>query len=247
MATQSFMGKGTVYLQAGTGPLVSIGNVSKLSISVAEDRQDQIDYENAGGGVAETVSRVKSATLDLTGYSFSPENLALAVRGTAAAVTAASVVDEAVVAVKGSLHVLANIPSFASADTFTVEGGLTDTTMYVEGTDYVRTRSGFTIPSTSTITEGDTLIVNYKSVAGSALQGLVQGAINVRMVFEGLNEANSGKAVIVEAYRVLLSPTKTVDLISDKFGELQLNGTLLKDTTKTAAGASQYFTIKQAA
>ena len=244
MSTVSYIGKGTVYLQVGNNPLMSIGNVSKLSVAVAEDRQDMTDYENAGGGIAESVSRVKSASLDMTAYSFSQTNLAQALRGTTGAVTATSVVAEPVTAAVGGLHVLAKLPDASVA--MTVESAVGATT-FVEGTDYVRTRSGFTIPVGSAITDGTALTVDYKSLAGDALQALTNGAVDVRLVFEGLNEARSGKAIVAEFFRVQFSPTKALDLIGDKFSELQLTGMILKDSTKTGAGLSQYMTVRTAA
>lgn len=245
MATTSFMGKGTVYFGVDGGALVSVGNVAKLSLSVAEEKIEQQDYENSGGGVADSVSRIKSVSVDMTGYSFSQENLALAVRGTSAAVTGGTVTDEAVTAVKGGLNVLAKLPDMTAA--LTVEGGSGDTTVFTEGTDYIRTRSGFTIPSTSTIVDADTLVVTYTALTGSALQGLVETAQDVRVVFEGLNEARSGKPVVVELFRTQFSPTKGLDLIGDKFAEIQLTGTVLKDETKTGNGVSQYMTVRMAA
>jgi len=244
MSTTSFIGKGTVYLQVGANPLVSVGNVNKLAISVSEDRQEQIDYESAGGGVADSVSRIKSMGLDMNAYSFSQENLQIALRGTSAAVTGGVVTDEAVTASKGGLNVLAKLPD-ASA-TLTVDSSTG--TAYTEGTDYIRTRSGFTIPSTSTIADKASLLVSYTAVAGNALQGLTTGATNVRLVFEGLNEARSGKAVVLEFFKVQFSPTAGLDLISDKFADITLKGLVLKDETKSsAAGASAYFTMRMAA
>ena len=146
MSTTSYVGRGTVYAQIGTNPLVSIGNANKLSLSIAEERIEQLDYESAGGGVADSISRIKTMSLDFNGYSFSQKNLQLALRGTSAAVTATTVVDEAGDAVVGGLHVLAKLPDPTVA--MTVEKGVT---AFVEGTDFIRTCSGFTIPVGSTI------------------------------------------------------------------------------------------------
>jgi len=240
-STTSFIGKGTVYLSSGTNPLVSVGNVNKLAISIAEDRQEMIDYESAGGGVADSVSRIKSMGLDMNAYSFSASNLEVALRGTSAAVTATAITDEAVTAVAGGLNVLATLPDPAVA--LTIEMGATS---FVEGTDFIRTRSGFTIPVGSTIVTGNALLVTYKSLAGNALQGLTTGATNVRLVFEGLNEARSGKPVVLEFFRVQFSPTSGLDLISDKFADITLKGLVLKDDTKNAVGQSAYFTMRMA-
>lgn len=242
MSTKSYIGKGTVYLQIGSNPLVSIGNVSKLGFNISEEKIEQQDYENAGGGVTASVSRIKSVGVDLTGYSFDDTNMALATRGTAAARAGAAIVDEAVKVVKGGLVTLARLQDLDA--TITVEDAGTP---LVEGTDFIRRRSGIEFTATTAIANGTTVDVSYTALADSLIQGLVESAQNVRLVFDGLNEADSGKPVVIEAFKVQFSPTKGLDLIGDAFGTIQLSGTVLKDETKTANGVSQYFTVKKAA
>lgn len=238
---KSYVGKGTVYVQVGSNPLVSIGNVSKLGFNISEDKQEMQDYENAGGGVAASISRIKAVTLDLTGYSFSDANLALATRGTTAARLGAPVVDEAIKVSKGGLVTLARLQDLT--DDLTILNGAVE---LVEGVDFIRRRAGVEFTAGCSVANNTSVTVDYTALADNLIEGLTTGATTVRFVFDGLNEADSGKPVVIEAYKVQLSPSKNLDLIGDKFGELQLSGTVLKDETKTVAGVSQYFSIKQA-
>lgn len=53
MADWSYIGKGEIYLGpvtngALTSGLIQIGNASKLSLSVAEDQKELLDYTSAG-------------------------------------------------------------------------------------------------------------------------------------------------------------------------------------------------------
>ena len=166
MATQSFLGKGVVKLGVGGATPTAIGNCSKLSLNVSEEVIEMSDYENGGGGLVESISRIKSVGVEINAYSFSSDNLAIALRG---AVTV----------------------------------GVDDDT----------------------------------------IECLTSAALDYKLVFEGLNEARSNKAVTVTLYRVQFSPTKGLDLIGDKFAELSLTGKVLKDTTITGAGKSQYMKI----
>ena len=241
------MGKGKVYLQAlntttgvPTGPLVDVGNVSKLALNVAEDKQEMIDYQSAGGGVMDSITRIKSVSLDMTALSFSQENLAVALRGTSAAVSVTPIAGEAVTVALGGLNMLAKTPASATAIVVKDE---TDTDTYVAGVDYVQTRAGFTVPAGSAILDGDVVNVSYTPATANLLQGLTAAANSMRVVFEGLNEARSGKAVVIDCFKVQFSPTKGLDLIGDKFGELTLSGTLLKDENKLTG--SQYLTVSQ--
>jgi hypothetical protein len=61
------------------------------------------------------------------------------------------------------------------------------------------------------------------------------------LIFDGLNEAETDKAVIIRVYRVKWSPTSGLGFIGDDFGELPLEGSVLVDSTKVGAGISQYF------
>lgn len=75
------------------------------------------------------------------------------------------------------------------------------------------------------------------------IQALSAAAKEYDVVFEGLNEARSGKAVTFHAYRWKPGPAAQIDLIGTDFGKLDLVGKLLADTTITTAGLSKYFTI----
>jgi len=56
-----------------------------------------------------------------------------------------------------------------------------------------------------------------------------------------LNEARSGKAVVIHIYRQKLGAAQNLALIGDDYAALEISGKVLKDTTKTGAGVSQYF------
>ena len=242
MSTLSYVGKGKVWIAAGSNAPVALGNVSKLALNVAEDKQELQDYENAGGGVIDSISRIKSVTADITGNSFSPENLAIALRGVATATSSVTAITgEAVEGVAAGLVMLARLPD--PTKTFSVLKG---STPFTAGTDYVLTKSGFEVLAGGTIVAGDDLLVNYTPLADNLIQALVNGATNYRLIFEGLNEARSGSPVVVELFKLQLSPTKSIDLISDKFADLQLSGTALKDDTKVGSGISQYLKIRAA-
>lgn len=75
------------------------------------------------------------------------------------------------------------------------------------------------------------------------IEALTTAAKEYDVVFEGLNEARSGKAVTFHAYRWKMGPAATIDLIGSDFGKLDLVGKLLSDQSIVTAGASKYFNI----
>lgn len=239
------MANGQIYLGvvsngALTGKLSAIGNVDKLALSVAEDQKELLDYTSAGGGTQNKIIRIKSIDASITLRDISPDNLAIALRGTSAAITSASVTSEAHTAYKGGLVQFAFIPD--TTQTLTVKDNA-ETTTYVKDTDYTVVRNGVVILSGGAITDASTVKVAYTKKAAHSLEGLVNSGFDYRLVFDGLNEAQSSKPVSVTLYRVKFSPTAGLDLIGDDFGKLDLKGSVLQDTSITGTGLSQYVKI----
>jgi hypothetical protein len=114
----------------------------------------------------------------------------------------------------------------------------------VVDTDYTVSGSGILLDAAARITDGETFQIDYTKAAGSVIEALTSSAQEYELVFEGLNEAQSGKAVSVQAYRVKIGAAKNLGLITDDFASLEMSGRVLKDATKTGSGISQYFKAK---
>lgn len=238
-----YLGSGKIYARAAgaAAGLIEIGNASKLELAVKEDKKKQQDYTKTGGGVYATVSRVSEATLQMTLSDLNKTNVARAIFGTESAVAGASVVDEVATAYKGALVPLAHPQP--TAVTVTDSAG---TTTYVANTDYEVRAGGIYIITTGAITNAQSLKVDYTYAGYDQVEAMTTGAVTLELHFEGLNEANSGKPVIVDVWRAQLSPTKALSLLGDKFAELDVEAEVLADTSKTGVGVSQYFRVRMA-
>lgn len=239
-----YLGVGKLYARvAGAAAgLMDIGDASKLDLAVKEDKKKQMDSGKLGGGVRATVSRITEVTLSMTLNDLNKTNVARAVFGAEAAVAGATVADEAVTAYKGALVPLAHINPTAVTVSHT-----SGTPNYVANTDYEVRPGGIYILAAGAITDGQALKVDYTYAAYDKVEAMTTGAITLELHFEGLNEANSGKPVIVDIYRAQLSPTKALSLLGDKFADLTVEAEVLIDTSKVGAGISQYFRVKMAA
>ena len=80
-------------------------------------------------------------------------------------------------------------------------------------------------------------------MAYNNVEAMTSTAIVLELHFEGLNEANSGKPVIVDIYRAQLSPAKALSLLGDKFADLTVDAEVLIDATKTGVDISKYFRV----
>jgi hypothetical protein len=238
-----YLGSGKIYARvAGTATgRMELGNASKLELAVKEDKQKLKDYTKPGGGTYASVTRVDSVTLNMTLHDLNKTNVARAVFGSEAVVTGAAVLDEVLVAYKGAMCPLAH-----PAPTAVVVTNTAGTTTYVADTDYEVRPGGLFIPSTSAITDGQSLKVDYSFETYNKVEALTTGAQTLELFFEGLNEANSGKPVLVDVWRAQLSPTKALALLGEKFADLEVEAEVLKDSSKTGAGISQYFRARLA-
>lgn len=94
--TRSYIGKGRLYAGKKTGGLglIPIGNVSQLTTAISEEKKELLDYTTAGGGVKDTLTRISGIEGTMIAHDFSPENLALALRGGVTTSAAGSVAAE---------------------------------------------------------------------------------------------------------------------------------------------------------
>jgi hypothetical protein len=235
-----YLGSGKIYARAqgSTAGLMELGNASKLELAVKEDKQKLKDFSKPGGGTYSSVSRISEATLQMTLNDLNKTNVARAVFGTETAVAGASVVDEAVVGHKGAI-----VPLLHPNPTAVTVSHTTGTPTYVANTDYEVRAGGIYIIASGAIADAQALKVDYTYAAYDKVEAMTSASILLELHFEGLNEANSGKPVIVDIYKAQLSPTKALSLLGDKFADLQVEAEVLADTSKNGVGISQYFRV----
>ena len=232
----SYLGSGKVYLRpygAAQG-LVEVGNVSELTLGVNETTVSIKDFTQPGGGTRNEVRRIESVDLQMTMSDLSPENLARAVFGTTTAAAAGTGVAETATAYADSFVPLQYPPTNVTSVT---DGG---PTTYTEGTDYEVRPGGLYILPGTTIPDGSSITVTYDHAAVDVVQALVDSAKQWEIVFAGLNEARSGKEVVVTIHKATLGAAQQIPLVGEEYATVQVAGKLLADTSK-GAGLSQYF------
>ena len=237
MAEYSFIGKGEVFMRikGAASKMYPIGNVTDLNVAINEDEKSLQDFQSAGGGKLNSLRRVQDAQVSMAMSDFKSENIALAVFGNASALTGASVTDESVIGYLDGLIRLAN----ASPSNVVLTSDPAGTT-YAEGVDYEVNSAGLYVPLTATFADAAALLASYDFATQQVVEALMNSAQEYEMVFAGLNEAQSGKAVVVDLHRIKFGATSGLPLIGDDFGSLPLTGEALKDTSK-GGGESAFF------
>lgn len=244
---RSFIGRGTIYARekgANVG-FEEIGNSDQLQFAIAENKINQINYQQKGGGNMASASSITDVTGTINGLSIQPNTLAIALRSIVNVVAGAAQSSEAHAAYKNGLVLLDEIPDIDETITVTDVGA---STTYTEGTDYEVRPGGIFIIESGTIPDSvagaDNLEVTYTSVDTFNIEGITRSSVDYELLFDGFNEADNGKSVQVLCHKVSFSPSQALDLISEEYAALPMNFEVLSDQNVVGTGESKYFKVK---
>lgn len=234
---------GQVYARAYGSAIhpAPVGNVLELQLQHTEDVQRQDDMTKLGGGVHAEVRRVTDVKVTMKIADLNVVNLARAALGTVAGVAAGTVADEPfTVGALGTLLPLLHIaPTSVVVKKGATAGAATPVTM--AGNYEVRPEGIVLLDGAPGVAVADKLWVSYSYGDYAAIEALTTKAVELELLFGGLNEADSGKPLTVNIWRCSQGVTKQLSLVNKGFGALDVEGTVLKDPTKTGAGVSQYY------
>ena len=217
-----------------------IGNVLELSLEHSEDVQTQEDMTQLGGGIHAEVRRVTEVKAKMKLADLNLINLARASLGTVAGVESGTVTKEARVASLGGLIALAHIQPTA----VTLKQGAdeaTATEVAAAGNYEVRPEGIYVLPNATDLTDGAEVWVGYSYGEYAVIEALTTKAVELDLLFGGLNEADGGKPQVVNIYRCSQGITKTLALINKGFGALDVEGSVLMDPSKVGVGISRYY------
>lgn len=242
---QGFIGSGDVYLAligvgGVLGPLLDVGNTTKLGIKPNSDIKEQKSKKrDSYGDTLETVALKQPADLAMTLETVNRANLRYAFMGEDAAYSqaAGTVTDEATTAkLDGWVRLAAEE---ISALVLTNVGA---TVTYVLGTDYeVNARLGMYKAKTGgAITDNQALLADYTRAAftGAAIRGNVKPQIRAYLLLDGKNLVDDSIGIL-ECWEVVLTANSEFDWFKDDFNTIELSGRL-----KTPVGKTEPFVFK---
>jgi hypothetical protein len=240
MTTQAGIIRGTAYLGKGSGALLAAGNASKCSYSIETEDKELPDYQNPGGGLDDSFTRLKSSRIAFSFRHLKKHILELVTGGTSTAETVTTVTDEA-----HNDVVLGGLIATAKAmDTSVAPVVKVGAATKAAGTDYTVVRAGIILPATGgTILAGDDVLISYTSIAAGEIQGMLSVADDYHVIFDGINE-RTNLPILADWFRVQFGPAKNIEFIGDDYVSFDVEGKLLKDETKTGTGVSQYYTLR---
>lgn len=216
-------------------------NASKLSYSFTEQKETMPDYRSPAGGNYDAYPRIDTVTVQIELLELTSKNLALALWGEEAALTATPITGEA-----HKIHAGAFVPADRIIDTsvaVVVKKGATT----VSASDYTVSPGGLTFAgaiSTVGVTTGDDVTFDYTPLAGAGVQVLTGSAPEVSIMFEGYNR-NTGKYRTAKIWRVKLGVASGIDNIGTSYIPLALTGEVIKDESITGEGLSQFIELEE--
>lgn len=236
--SEYFSGQGKLWIAPVMGGVIQhnksrwVGNVPELTLET--EVETEVHKESWSGRRAKDLVLKKEKSLKFTAKleEFTKENLALGFQATVDSVPAgaAADVESAADLEVGDVWFLPhrNVNTLAVTDStatpVTLVAGEHYTVDEMFGRVQLLKKTGLKFP----------LKASYKYAAASRLDLLKTNAEGWYLRFEGLNTANGNAPVLVEVFKSDLSPTKTLNLITDELGSFDLEGEALLHNGKLA-------------
>lgn len=221
--TESFSMQGHVSIgerntDGSRKPARWVANASTLEWGWTVETDEALESFSGGRGVLDELDKSKKMTVKLTLTQLNDNNAALAMGGNVVAVTGATVTNESIGDVAaGDIVAL----EFAKVSALTLAG--TAPAAPVLGTDYTfNADTGIlTFLTACTGVKAST----YTYAAYSVITALSSGAKDYYVLFDGQNTVRGAIGLCRgEVNRIAFSPTDTLGLITDSFGNINLSG-----------------------
>ncbi len=113
------------------------------------------------------------------------------------------------------------------------------TVVSATGTYEVRPAGVFILPEAAGLADGDQVKLAYTYGSYAVIEALTTKAKELELIFEGLNEADDGKAKIVEIWRASQGVASAIGLLADKgFASLPVTGAVLRTTPRPGTASA---------
>lgn len=233
-APTALVGKLYATVYGSSAALAPIGNVLEATTEQTESVEKQDDMQLLGGGTHGEIRRVTGVSLKLKIADLNIINWARGVLGTVSPQDAGTVTDEPYEVRLGGLIPLPHI----NVSALVVKKGVT--VIAAAGNFDLLPEGIWVRADAATLVESDAITVSYSFGDQVVIEALTTKAPELTFRLGGLNEADSGRPVVVDLWRVSQGITKQLTLIKKGFAPLDVEGEVLQDPSKTGVGISKY-------
>lgn len=223
-----FIGAGQpkMRLAGAAAPLRDVGHSSAIDTTPEVDEKS-IPNRRGGGGENWNQKILDKLTMKVVFEDVDAAKLAMVQNASVTDNAAGSITAEPYVAYAGGF-----IPmKFIDTATVVVQDE-TDTTTYVEDTDYSLSNTGITIAASGgTIGEGDTIHVSSDLLAETVIQAFVNSGEEYEFYVDGINDAETDDYYYLHAFKWKPDPT-SINWISADPMALEVSGSILTDDSR---------------
>lgn len=209
-------------------PLRDLGDVETLKFANRSNQMAWKQHRRPGGGNLATQDNLDGVTLDVQMQEWEPENLAMVLQGLIVDLPPETVTGEAILLQPGSL----TMTEFPGPKSITLTKTSDSTPIALSAVNV--SAAGLSVPKDSAIITAPTpATIAYTSTQSTRIEPLVEAGAEYKLVFDGLNEAENGRPVIVEVWRWKAPPAEELALIDgENPGKLLSKGEVLADPTR---------------
>jgi hypothetical protein len=221
---------------------IAIGNATKFGLDTKDDRAELYSSMNASASLLATALKKRTITASFTGTDFKSDVAALALMSagkSTLAISAATITDEVLAsasATKAGRYFQTanrNIDPATGYSGVSLATGALGATALDYGTDFVvadPVQGLIYIPAGSAADADYPLVIGYKTLLATfdQVEGATMPTIKAKLTFSP--DPTDGQKIGLEVWTVNLSPSGTIELIADDYGNWQLEGLVLDDT-----------------
>lgn len=236
-----FKGVGVMHakrLGVADAPLRDLGDVDVAKVANRSNQMAWKQHRKPGGGNLATLDTLDGITLDVQMQEWEPENQAMVLQGKIVDLPPETVTGEPIVLQPGGL----TLTAFPGPKSITLTKASDSTPIALSAV--IVSAAGLTVPKDSAVITAPTpATIAYTSTQATRIEPLVEAGAEYYLVLDGVNEAESGRPVIVEFWRWKAPPAEELALIDgENPGKLLSKGEVLADPTRPA-GESPFWRI----
>lgn len=228
-----FKGVGTVYarrLGVANAPMRDLGDVEQLKVANRSNSMTWKQHKRPGGGNLARLDTLEGVDLSVQMQEWTEDNLAMLLQGQVITLDAETVTGEQIVLQPGSLS-----PTEFPGPTSIVLTKVSDSSP-IASSAVVLSAAGVRVPDDSAVITGPTpAFIAYTSTAAKRIEPYIEAGAEYELLFDGLNEADSGRPCVVRLWRWKAPPAEELAFIDgENPGKLLAKGELLADPSRAA-------------
>ena len=211
-------------------PMRDLGDVEQLKVANRSNSMTWKQHKRPGGGNLARLDTLEGVDLSVQMQEWTEENQAMVLQGQVITLDAETVTGEQILLQPGSL-----CPTEFPGPTNITLTKVSDSSP-IASSAVVLSAAGVRVPDDSAVIAVPTpAFIAYTSTAAKRIEPYIEAGAEYELLFDGLNEAESGRPCVVRFWRWKAPPAEELAFIDgENPGKLLAKGELLADPSRAA-------------